>query len=303
MAKNTWKAHIALLLAGLMFGANFWIAKELMPHPLLPKQIIFFRLSVSAALFWLLSWLTVREKVEREHLKKIALASMLGVSINQVFFFEGLNLCSPVDSAILQATSPIAVLIFAAWLIREKASWVNILGILLGSAGAIMLVLAEKGAIVSSNTLGKVFILVNTTSYAIYLVLIKPMMIRYHPLTVMKWVFLFGFAGAFPVIFPSMMNLSKEVMDTGILLSLAYVVLVTTMLAYLLTIFGLKYMKASSVGYYIYMQPFIAAVVGLVWFGEPLTLVKMMAAALIFFGVFLVNNKQVHRKKVSAHSE
>lgn len=290
---NRSKAHIALLLSGLLFGANYWIAKELMPEPLLPRQIIFIRVFSAAILFWVLSSLVKNEKVKPKHLFIIALSSTLGVAVNQIFFFEGLNLTTPVDAAILHASSPIMVLLFATWIIRERILWINVLGILIGALGAILLITSGKNAeAFRGDMMGNIFILINISAYALYLVLIKPMMESYHPFTVMKWVFIFGFIAVAPFTTHTLFELGNDVLTTKTLLSLTYVVLGTTMLAYLLTIYGLKYLKASSAGYYIYLQPLMAGLIGLIGFGEVITLQKILSAVLIFAGVYFVNRKR-----------
>jgi drug/metabolite transporter (DMT)-like permease len=287
------QAHIALLLSGLIFGANYWIAKGLMPEPLLPRQIIFIRAFFAAILFWVLSLTIKKEAVKRKHLWLIALSSFLGVAVNQIFFFEGLNLTNPVDASILHATSPIMVLLFAMWIIRERILWINLLGVIIGATGTVLLVLSGKNAAVfSGSLLGNVLIIINISAYAMYLVLIKPMMQTYHPFTVMKWVFLFGFMAVLPFTFHTMFYIGPEVLKTKVVLSLAYVVFGTTMLAYILTIFGLKYLRASSVGYYIYMQPVMAGLIGLIWFAEIISFFKILSALLIFAGVYLVNLKR-----------
>jgi drug/metabolite transporter (DMT)-like permease len=140
--------------------------------------------------------------------------------------------------------------------------------------------------------MGNIFILINISAYAMYLVLIKPMMESYHPFTVMKWVFIFGFIAVAPFTSHTLFELGNDVLTTNTLLSLAYVVLGTTMLAYLLTIYGLKYLKASSAGYYIYLQPLMAGLIGLIGFGEVITLQKILSAVLIFAGVYFVNRKR-----------
>lgn len=286
------KAHIALLLSGLIFGANYWIAKGLMPEPLLPRQIIFIRVLSAAVLFWIISGLTGNEKVKPKHLIIIALSSTLGVAINQIFFFEGLNLTTPVDAAILHASSPIMVLLFATWFIRERILLINVLGVLIGAIGTVLLITSGKDAeIFSGDLMGNIFILINISAYAMYLVLIKPIMECYHPFTVMKWVFLFGFIAVAPFTTHTLFSLDSEVFTIKTLLSLAYVVLGTTMLAYLLTIYGLKYLKASSAGYYIYLQPLMAGLIGLIGFGEAITMQKALSALLIFTGVYFVNKK------------
>jgi len=290
------KAHAALFFSGLIFGVNYWIAKDLMPEPLLPRQIIFIRIFFAAILFWFLSFSIKKEKVQPRHLLLIALSSTLGVAVNQIFFFEGLNLTTPVDAAILHSTSPIMVLIFAALIISERILPANLLGVLIGAAGAVLLIISGKGVeVFRGNMLGNLFIVLNISAYAMYLVLIKPMMRQYHPFTVMKWVFIFGFIAIAPFTTHTMFELSHQVLTTKTMLSLTYIVLGTTMLAYLLTIYGLKYLKASIAGYYIYLQPLLAGMIGVIWFSEVITIQKMLAAILIFTGVYFVNLKANRR--------
>jgi drug/metabolite transporter (DMT)-like permease len=291
------KAHTALFLSGILFGLNYWVAKEIMPEPMQPRQIIFIRILAAAVFFSLLALSIKRETVLPKHKLLIALSSLLGVSVNQIFFFEGLNLTTPVDAAILHAASPIIVVVFAGILISEKLSLVNVAGILAGMAGAVILVLSGKEVqIFSGNMLGNLFIVINLTAYALYLVLMKPVMKLYHPFTVMKWVFLFGLAGVLPFTTHTMFSISPEIFSLKIMASLAYIIIGTTMAAYILTIYGLKHLKAGSVGYYIYLQPVMAGFIGIVWFSEVITAAKIIAALLIFTGVYFVNRK---RPKVS----
>lgn len=298
--KATHKAHLALITSGLLFGFNYWIAKNLMPEPLLPLQIIFIRVAFAALFFWLLSKAIPTEIIKRQDVYRIALASSLGVTVNQIFFFEGLNITTPVDAAILHASSPIMVLLFASWLIGEKISLINITGILLGSLGTLFLVIpGNEIALFSGKSLGNMFMLLNIIAYALYLVLIKPVMQRYHPFTVMKWVFFFGFLTSVPFTAGSILQLDIRILSGKVILSLLYVIFGTTVLAYLLTIYGLKYLKASSVGYYIYLQPIMAGLLGWLWFAEPFSIMKFIAAAFIFTGVYFVNRKP---KPIAIHS-
>ncbi len=290
---NTFKAHGALLLGGLIFGANYWIAKGLMPDPLQPRQIIFIRVFIAAILFWIFSGAVKHEPVRPRDLWLLFVSSLLGVTLNQVFFFEGLNLTSPVDAALLHATCPILVLLFAAWIIREKIILINVLGVVIGATGAILLIInGMDGSLFEGSFLGNLYILINNTAYAMYLVLIKPMMQRYHPFTIMKWLFVFGLAGVAPFSLHTMMGLDYHIFTGHTLFAMIFVVLGTTMVAYLLTIYGLKFLKASVAGYYIYLQPLMAAAIGLIWSEGTMTLAKAVAAACIFTGVYFVNRKK-----------
>ncbi|MCK5907659.1 MAG: DMT family transporter, partial [Flavobacteriales bacterium] len=146
--------------------------------------------------------------------------------------------------------------------------------------------------------LGNLMILVNAASYAMYLVVVKPLMKKYHPITVSKWVFLFGFFIVVPFGYTEFMEISWSTMPTDMLLRVGYVILFTSFFAYLLNIYALKTIKASTVSYYIYLQPLIATSASIYLGKETLMLHETLAAATIFFGVYLVNTKG--RKEVGS---
>ncbi|MCF8217973.1 MAG: DMT family transporter [Bacteroidales bacterium] len=287
-----WIAHLTLFGTSLLFGANYWIAKGLMPDYFQPMQIIFMRVLGAMLLFWFLQLFLPKEKVKTKDLLLIALSSALGVAVNQMMFFEGLNLTTPVDTSIIHSSSPLLVLMFAAILSREKLTLMKITGILIGASGALLLVLYGEEASFNSETFrGDIFILINISAYSMYLVLIKPVMARYKPVTVMKWVFFFGFLCVLPFTVWKLPDIQWAAIDSYAWFSLLYVIIGTTFLAYLLTINALRYVDASIAGFYIYLQPVIAAIIGIWLFDEVLTAHKIIAALLVFTGIYIVNKK------------
>jgi len=290
---NQIKSHISLFAAALIFGANYWISKGLMPDYFTPEQLLFFRMAGAFVMFYVFALFTVREKVERKDLWRIGIAGFFGTTLNQLLFFIGLNLSTPVDMAVIHVTSPIFVLIFAAIMIGEKISNQKIIGILMGSAGATILILYHGDISFSSNTFtGNLMALLNTLAYAFYMVLIKPVMVKYHPITVMKWVFLFGFLSALPFTLGSLSTFSAGNLEAEQWFALAFVIIATTFLAYLLTIFALKYLEAGVVSFYIYFQPIIATAIAF-WLGKhDFTPSKVIAIMTIFAGVYLVSKKK-----------
>ncbi|MGB4123547.1 MAG: DMT family transporter, partial [Bacteroidales bacterium] len=182
------KAHLSLLLAAMIFGANYWISKGLMPDYLSPEQLLFLRVVGSFLLFFMISFMLPSEKVDKADKKTIALASLLGVTLNQLLFFIGLNLSTPVDVAIIHVSNPIFVLIIASFLLRENVTFLKIIGIGMGAAGAVLLITYQGELSFSSNTFtGNLMALLNTLAYSFYLIIIKPIMKKYSPITVMKW--------------------------------------------------------------------------------------------------------------------
>lgn len=289
---NQVKSHVSLFVAALIFGANYWISKGLMPDYFTPEQLLFFRMAGAFVMFYVFALFTVNEKVEPKDMWRIAIAGFFGTTLNQLLFFIGLNLSTPVDMAIIHVSSPIFVLIFAAILIKEKISLLKIGGIILGSAGAVILILYRGEISFRSNTFtGNLMALLNTMAYAIYMVLIKPVMGKYHPITVMKWVFIFGFISALPFTVGSLSTFSASKLEAGQWFALVFVIVGTTFLAYLFTIFALKYLEAGVVSFYIYLQPIIASSIAF-WLGkQDFTPSKGIAVMMIFAGVYFVSKK------------
>ena len=90
MVKQNPRAHLSMLAATLLFGANYWIAKGLMPSHLLPMQIIFLRVLgtfiIAMAIQFSIKELRVL-KIDRADYPRLILSSLLGVAINQMMFF------------------------------------------------------------------------------------------------------------------------------------------------------------------------------------------------------------------------
>ena len=214
---------------------------------------------------------------------------MFGVVINQEMFFAGLSITTPINAALIMIMTPILVFVISFFLSHEKATWQKVLGLVLGLSGALV-ILAGKGFNFSSNTLlGDLFILINATSYAIYLVIVRPLMKKYHPLTVVKWVFFFGL---FPVTMFGLQQFNEIAWSSFAAqtwVAVLFIVICTTFLAYLLNMLALREVHSSVVGAYIYLQPIIATIISISLGKDHITFEKVLSAALIFSGVYLVS--------------
>jgi drug/metabolite transporter (DMT)-like permease len=300
--KRNYKAHLALLLTTLIFGMHYSIAKSLMPVPFQPMQLLFLRSLGAVLLFWIFQHWFIREKVEKKDLMMLALCGLLGFAANQALFYEGLNLTTPVDASIIHVLNPVFVLVFASILIHEKVTFVKIIGILLGAGGALILILYGKMVNMSTNSFaGNILVMLNMLCYAMYLVLLKPMVAKYHTMTILKWVSFFGFLFILPFSIKGITELHLKSVPVNAWLGVGYVVVLNTFIAYLLINFALKTVEASMVSFYTYLQPVIASVMSVSLGTEAITVPKIIAAFLIFGGVFLVSRvKRISSVQVKA---
>ncbi len=266
-----------------------------MPNHISPFGLVMMRIGGAFILFWLVSFMIKPEKVEKADLKKMALLALFGVAINQIFFIWGLSLSTPINSAIIMVSNPIAVMLFTIFILKEKATALKLTGLGFGVFGALTLLLFNsKGsfAIGSETIRGDVMTLVNSLSWAVFVVMAKPYMQKYHTVTVMKWVFLFGFIYVFPIGFPDLLKVEWAQLSSQTLFAMAFVVIATTFLAYLLNMFALKSLSSSVVSMYIYLQPFLATLIAIAWGKDHLNPIKIVSAAFIITGVYLAGKKK-----------
>jgi len=286
------RSHLALIGANIIYGLNYVIAKGIMPDYMLPKAIIFIRVIVTVMVFGILHFILPSVKVERRDLFKFAICAIFGVAINQILFFEGLNLSTPINASIIITVIPVLILIFSHYILKEKITTIKVAGIILGATGALMIILsAGKGDFKSSTTIGNLLIFLNATSYALYVVLVKPLMEKYDATTVMKWVFFFGLIIVTPFTLTTFSSTDFNSIPLTIWLSIAFVVFGATIMAYFLNNYSLKTVTASVNGIYIYLQPLIASVVSIIYGKDELTVYKTVAALLIMTGVYFVTRK------------
>lgn len=284
------KIHAVLFLVALLYGANYSIAKIALPEYLPPFGFIVIRISMATLLFWLFSFWSDHEKIkDRKDLMLLFLCSLFGVAINQMLFFKGLSLTNPINASVIMTTSPIMVMITAYILGREKLTPFKIAGVIIAGLGAYLLVTKDGVSLTEGTFLGDLFILMNGTSYAVYLVIVKPLMAKYKPITVIKWIFLFGLICTTPFGYQQLVEVNWQIIPVEAWLSIGYVVLGATFMVYLLNAWSLRFVNSSVVGIYIYLQPMISTLVAVSFRGDLLDLTTVLYSLLIMIGVYLVS--------------
>ena len=263
-----------------------------MPTYIEPLGFIFVRVSGAVLMFWFLFRFFYYEKIDKKDLLKLALCGLFGVAINQMLFFKGLNLTTPINAAVIMVTNPILVLLFGFAMLSEKFTLRKLIGITLGAVGAFLLITNGGNISLDPNHYsGNILVLLNASSYAIYLVMVKPLMQKYKPITVVSWVFLFGFIFVVPFGWNEFQAISWTTMPNFVLWEVVFVVVGTTFFAYLFNIYGLQTLNASVVSSYIYLQPVLASLIALWVQSDELSFIKLLSATIIFIGVYLVSKK------------
>jgi len=286
-------ALTAVSVATLIYGLNYTIAKEVMPVYVKPYGFILIRILGATVIFWFLGLFIKSEKIERSDYKTILLASFFGVGLNMLSFFKGLSLTTPISASVMMVTSPIMVLIFSSLLIRKAIEKQRIIGVIIGLIGTIILITYgnSSDSNATNSNWGNFLVFVNAASYGLYLVISKNLISKYHPIVLVKWLYLIGLILITPFGYSELREVAWHEMPINIYWNISYVIICTTCITYLFNLYGLSKLKPTTVSVFIYLQPVIATIFALIVGSDSLNFIKIGATILIFSGVYLVTRQ------------
>jgi len=286
-------AIFALFMVQLLYGLNYTIAKVVMNENYIkPFGFVLLRVAGATLLFWIISIFLPKQKIDKKDYLKFFMAAIFGVVINMLLFFKGLEYTSPIHASSIMIIVPIIILILSSIILKENITKLKIVGVILGLIGALVLTIYGKSARAGDNVLlGNLFIFLNAISYSIYVILIKKLTTKYHPLDFIKWLFLFGLILVLPFGFTEVLDVNWQSFTPYISWSLVFVVVGATFGTYLLNPLAISRLKASTVGIFIYLQPVIAGLFAVATGAGVIDFIKIIAISLIFLGVYFVSKK------------
>jgi drug/metabolite transporter (DMT)-like permease len=288
------KAHIALLITNIFFAINFTAVKFLINEGFLQSfGLNLIRVGITSILLWILFlFKPQKSNFEKKDYGRLFLCAITGIAINQLLFIKGLSLTYSIHASLLLLTTPILITFIAAWLLKERINNFKLIGLGLGVAGAMLIILSKnKTGNPSDVLLGDIFIILNAISYTFYFVLVKPLMKEYNPIAILRMIFTIGFFMILPFCFNEFVAINWQMYSTKEFFILGLIVFGGTFFAYLFNIYGIKVLGASTAGSYIYSQPILAAIIAISFLGEELAMYKILAGVLIFSGVYLANKQ------------
>jgi len=289
------KAHLGLLGTNLFFAINYSAVKYFTHnHYAGPFGINIIRLSVSLVLFWsLFLFKRPEKKIEKKDIPAFLLCALTAIALNQMLFIKGLAFTFSIHAALLTLITPILITVIAARVLREKITIAKSFGLLLGALGAILLITNREVTLPGENAvLGDILVILSAIAYTFYFILVKPLMNKYPPVQVIRWLFTFGFLMTLPFCLQEFTKITWEIFTFKDWFLLFMIVVPGTFLAYIFNVYGIQKLSASKAGAYIYSQPVFAVIIAMIFLKEELSFVKVIAALLIFAGVFLSNTKK-----------
>ena len=286
------KAHLAVLTANLIFAVNYTVVKWVTPGLIGPFGLNVVRVLSTLGITWLLfpfgrgPW-----RPERCDVGRILLCGLTGVCLNQLLFIKGLSMTQVMHATLIQLTTPVVITLISFLFLRDRLGVSRIAGLVCGIGGAAWLITGRSSGSAGGSEvlLGDLFVMLNSVSYSVYFVLVKPLMRKYTPGQVMRWVFTVGAIGILPFGWTEFVEAPWSGFTAGQLAAIGFVAVMATWLAYVLNIHALSRLSPSATGSYIYTQPFVAAAVAALWLGESFTAQHLASGLAIGLGVYLVN--------------
>lgn len=302
--KNKLTGNLACFLAYFIFGFNIVFCKNIANTQMVSPIALFCMRSIGALLLFTLWSLFTgnREKIQKNDLWKVALASFLGLFLTQLSFLKAVTMATAVDASILSILSPIMTMIVAAIFLKDRITAHGILGLAVSAAGVLVLILnttsVNKGA-ESTSIWGVLLMIVNTLSFACYVGIFKPLIQKYSVVTFMKWMFLFSTLFALPFGASDLVHVQYTQIPAGIWLQILYVVVFATFVSYFLIPIGQKRIAPVVVCMYSYLQPVMAMAISLAVGLDTMTWTKALATLFVFVGVGIVNFAPAVKKRAT----
>jgi drug/metabolite transporter (DMT)-like permease len=281
-------ALLAAFSTAIIYGVSYTVAKDLMPIYIQPFALIFFRIFGATLLFWLASLFVNSKKIERKDYARLLLCALLGTSVNMLFFYKGLNTTLPIVASAIGVATPLMVFVFSLVLLREKIVKTKVVGLLIGLIGAFFLITYKQDIDESGSIIGNFYVFLNAAFYGLYLVIVKSLLQKYHPIHVIKWMYTISIFIVLPFSYSELVEIEWIHMPQHIYLELFFIVLFTTFLNYFFNLFALTQLKPTTVSVFVYLHPVFASMYALFVGSDSLSIVKVSTTLLICAGVYLV---------------
>ena len=287
----------ALLVHTLFSAGTYLFGKRALTEiPALPLGTLRFLGASTLLLLLLLRLLPPGSRLPpKQARRKVLLLSFVGVPVNQGFFLFGLQLSTAAHAALLYTLTPLFVLLLAQALIGELPGRRTVAGTAIALAGALW-VLFHRGLDLSRGPLlGDLLLLVAVLAWAVYTAEGRELVSAYGALPTIAWTLIGGTLMFLPLGLGSLLfarnreqiaSASREAW-----LGLAYLIVVTSVIAYLLWYWALGHLAAARVAIFTNLQPLATAGLAHVFLKEQVTLAFLAGAVVVVAGVVIAQWK------------
>jgi len=285
-------ALIAVTFWGISFVATKAALREVPPVTLVTVR---FALGV-LFLLAVLAFRRIPLLPSREDWPFLAMMGFVGVFVHQMLQAYGLRLTTAVNTGWLIGLIPIWSALLAVFLLREKFGLTKLSGLLLGFAGAALVVtrgFISPDVLGLPSTRGDLLILASTVNWAVYTILGHATIRKLGATRATAGAMLFGWLMLLPLFIAR--SGWREIPDLsaagwGAILFLG---IGCSGLGYLFWYGALEKIEASRVAAFLYIEPLVTLVAAVILLGERVTPTVVIGGLLVLAGVLLMQRGAV----------
>jgi drug/metabolite transporter (DMT)-like permease len=293
VARRTASAHAALALVVVFWAGSFSAIKELLDRGMAAPDIAIVRYVVAAPGFALLLWgaggvpgLTGRDAV------RLGLAGICVVVGYHMSLNIGTEYTTSGTAALVVALSPGLTLVLSAALGLERAGRRTIAGLAIAFAGvAVVVLLGAGGELSFANAKGPLIVVGAPVSFALYNVLLQPLLQRYGLLALTAASSLVGTLALLPFARGSTVDAVVDI-SAGSAALVLYLGIACTLFGYAAWNVGLRGLGPTRAVSYTYAIPALAVLMGAYFLDEPITVWLAVGGALVLGGIALAQRSR-----------
>jgi drug/metabolite transporter (DMT)-like permease len=285
------KLAAVTMIWGGTFVAGRFLADSL--NPLMAASLRFLLASVALSLFVLLARVPLVRPSPRQWLQ-LALLGFFGIFFYNLCFFYGLHYINASRASLIVALNP-AVIGVASWLLfKERLSRAKVAGIAICIAGASLVIVSRNPQLLAGNAdawIGDLLILGCVFGWGIYSLFSKGLNQTLGPVQTVTYSILLGtlMLWVTTALRGELSVAELAELGTRQWLSLMYLGVLGSALAYIGYYDGIRKIGATRSGVFIALNPLTAVLLGALLLGEQLTLAICLGGGLILMGIFLCN--------------
>ena len=285
-------AYVFVISAAVLWGTIGIYSKQLSQYGASVLQIVSIRAIFAALAIFVFILLKDRKllNIDIHDWKYFFGTGILSFVFFNWCYFIAINKTTLSAAAILLYTAPSIVMVFSIMLFKEKLTGRKVAALILTFIGCVFVTGVVKGTGQDISLLGILAGLGSGFGYALYSIFGRYALKKYDPITVTLYTFVFASIGLIPI--SDIKGLFGLLSSTGAFCNAILLGLTATVMPFLLYTKGLSYLETSKASIIATIEPVVATVIGIILFGEPITIYKIIGVFLVVFAVSILEQKK-----------
>ncbi len=284
-------AVLALITANIIWGAAPPIFKWALAD-IHPYTLAFLRFAIPVLI--LLPFMKGKLKIHPKDWITVILIGFFGITINILFFFHGLLQAPSINAALIGSSGPIFIILFSLLYLKDKPKSKLVMGGLLGLFGVFLVLITpifKSGSII---VLGNLFYLISMMGSVIAILLTRKIIKRNDPMAITFWTFAVGAGGFAPMFLGEIQTYGfmQNITFQG-LIGLAFGIFLSSLVAYHLQTYALKYLTAADSSVFTYIDPIVTILIAAPLLGEFPDAIFVTGSFLVIGGI-LISEGRLH---------